>query len=364
MAGPGQDSEQDKPHEPTPQKLAEARKRGDVPRSTEISAAAAYLGLTVALVAFGAAATLHAGAALASLFGRADALAPAALGPGGAGLLGALMLETALAVSPLFLLPFLFALVSLIAQGAFVFAPEKLMPKLNRVSPIATARNKFGATGLAEFAKSVVKMCAVGAVLVIYLRGEIEAMLALVSFDAAALPEEIQATLVALLTRVSVIAVVIAAIDLFWQRYNHARKLRMSHQELRDEAKHSEGDPHIKASRRRRAEEIATNRMLHEVPTADVVIVNPSHYAVALKWSRLPGTAPVCVAKGVDEVAARIREAAVAAGVPLHRDPPTARALHAMVEVGREVEPEHYAAVAAAIRFAEQMRAAARRRGR
>ncbi len=156
---------------------------------------------------------------------------------------------------------------------------------------------------------------------------------------------------------------VVGLADLLWQRFDHARKLMMSFQELRDEAKESEGDPHLKSERRRRGQEIATNRMLADVPTADVVVVNPTHYAVALKWSREKGSAPVCVAKGVDEVALRIREAATVAGVPIRSDPPTARALHATTELGEEISHEHYAAVAAAIRFSEEIRAKARERG-
>lgn len=104
------------------------------------------------------------------------------------------------------------------------------------------------------------------------------------------------------------------------------------------------------------------NRMLADVPKADVVVVNPTHYAVALQWNRRAGRAPVCLAKGTDEIAARIREAAAAAGVPIHSDPPTARALHAVIDIGREIRPEHYAPVAAAIRYAERMRKRARDR--
>ena len=167
-----------------------------------------------------------------------------------------------------------------------------------------------------------------------------------------------------LLAITCLIAVAIAGVDLVWQRFDHARKLRMSFQEMREETKQSEGDPHMKAQRRSRAEAIATNRMLLDVPKADVVIVNPTHYAVALKWARTKGSAPVCVAKGEGEVALRIREIAATAGVPVHSDPPTARALHATVEIGREIAPEHYRAVAAAIRFADRMRKAARARGR
>ena len=166
-----------------------------------------------------------------------------------------------------------------------------------------------------------------------------------------------------LLTITSLIAVAVAGIDLVWQRFDHARRLRMSFQDLREETKQSEGDPYVKAQRRSRGEAIATNRMLLDVPKADVVIVNPTHYAVALKWSRARGSAPACVAKGEGEVALRIREVAETAGVAVHSDPPTARALHATVEIGREITPEHYRAVAAAIRFADRIRRAARERG-
>jgi flagellar biosynthetic protein FlhB len=153
---------------------------------------------------------------------------------------------------------------------------------------------------------------------------------------------------------------VIGAVDFLWQVSEHHRKNRMSHEELKEEVKQSEGDPHMKQQRRQRGMDIATNRMLRDVPSADVVIVNPTHYAVALKWDRGKVGAPVCVAKGVDEIAARIREVAAEAGVPMRRDPATARALHASVEIGQEILPEHYRAVAAAIRFAEAMRAKAR----
>ena len=134
----------------------------------------------------------------------------------------------------------------------------------------------------------------------------------------------------------------------------------MSRKELTDESKESEGDPHIKQQRRQRGYQIATNQMLAEVPKADVIIVNPTHYAVALKWDKTSGGAPVCVAKGVDEIATQIRKLAAEAGVPIHSDPPTARALHATIAIGAEIQSDHYRAVAAAIRFAEAMRVKAK----
>ena len=130
----------------------------------------------------------------------------------------------------------------------------------------------------------------------------------------------------------------------------------MSHKEQREETKESEGDPQMKAQRRQRAQKIAMSRMVAETKNADVLIVNPTHYAVALTWSRMGEDLPTCVAKGTDELALRLREAAAEAGVPIRDDPPCARSLHAAVEVGDPIRPEHFKAVAAAIRFADRVR--------
>jgi flagellar biosynthetic protein FlhB len=162
---------------------------------------------------------------------------------------------------------------------------------------------------------------------------------------------------------VTVLAVAVGAVDWIWEWGQHQQQNRMTRQELMDEAKSSEGDPQMKQQRRARAQAIAMNQMLADVPKADVIVVNPTHYAVALRWDRAGGGVPVCVAKGVDEIARRIREVAAEAGVPIFSDPPTARNLHAMVEIGAPIRPDHFRAVAAAIRFADLIRAKARRVG-
>ena len=255
-------------------------------------------------------------------------------------------------------------LVSLFAQQAITFSGEKLEPKLSRLSLLGNAKKRFGPSGLVDFAKAATKLAAVAIALFLYLARDLDRMIGAATADATVLGAMMMQSLVVLLTITCLIAITIAGLDLVWQRFDHARQLRMSYQDLREEAKQSEGDPHMKAQRRSRAEAIATNQMLLDVPKADVVIVNPTHFAVALKWSRARGTAPVCVAKGEGAVALRIREVAETAGIPIHSDPPTARALHATVEIGREIAPDHYRAVAAAIRFADRMRHAARQRGR
>ncbi|MGH6915997.1 MAG: EscU/YscU/HrcU family type III secretion system export apparatus switch protein, partial [Geminicoccales bacterium] len=151
---------------------------------------------------------------------------------------------------------------------------------------------------------------------------------------------------------------VVAAADYVWQRFDHLKRQRMTHQEAREEQKHTEVDPHLKQSRRERAVAIATNRMLRDVPTADVVITNPTHYAVALRWDRARlGSAPHCVAKGADEIALRIRQIAQGHGVVAFEDRPLARSLYDLVEIGTEIRVEHYRAVAAALNYAGRQRA-------
>ncbi|MFN4159272.1 MAG: flagellar biosynthesis protein FlhB [Gemmobacter sp.] len=350
-----EDNTTEKEFEPTERRLQEARQKGEIARSPDISAAAGYLGLLLAMVAFGPGIAEGLGTAGAVLLSQADRLAPSLARQGTAevgGILGTVLISAA----PLFLLPMVAVLLSLTAQRAIVFAPSKLSPKLNRISPLQGLKSKFGRKGLFEFAKSLTKLILVTAILTLFLRTEAGRIVAAVAFDPGIVATELMRQLNTFLMLVCVMAGVIGALDFFWQRAEHLRSQRMTRKEMLDEMKSSEGDPHVKAQRRQRGQEIATNRMLLDVAKADVVIVNPTHYAVALRWDRSSRRAPVCVAKGVDEVAARIRARAAEAGVPMHRDPPTARMLHATVEIGAEIRTDQYRAVAAAIRFAQAMR--------
>ncbi len=360
----GQDDDAEKSLEASQKKLDDARKKGEVPKSNDLITAAAYAGMLGALLFGGAAGLSELGAALTGLLGDADRIA-ASLGDGDGGgsqLAGALMVETARAMGPLFVLPPAFALICVLAQRAFTVTGSKLQPKLSRISILSNAKQKFGPEGLVEFAKSAVKLLTYAVILSVFVASTLPTILAFVSLDPGLSMAASLRLVVRFLWIVLAVAVVIGMADLLWQHHHHLQKNRMSRKEMTDEHKDSEGDPHFKAQRRRRGQEIAMNGMLADVPDASVVIVNPTHYAVALKWNRADAGAPECVAKGVDHVAARIREAAEAAGVPIHSDPPTARALHAVVEIGEEVRPEHYAAVAVAIRFAEDMKRKARAR--
>ncbi len=228
-------------------------------------------------------------------------------------------------------------LLGLIATRALIFSPQKLAFDIKRINPVKNAAQKFGKDGLVTFAFSLGKaglVCAGGWFLFASLLDRIAA--------AAMADGQWVAALGSILGQVLMLGLVVSIVftvpDMLWKWFDHRRKNRMSRQEMQDEFKDSEGDPHMKGARRQRAVDIAMKQMLADVPTADVIIVNPTHYAVALKWSRGSGRAPVCVAKGTDEVAARIRAKATEAGVPIWSDPPCARAIHAQVKVGEEID--------------------------
>lgn len=350
-----EDDDDDKQHEPSQKRLEEARKRGEIPKSNDLTTAAAYAGMLLVGLVGGIGVLQQFGQAAMVLLDQSDRLAPLLMQRATAPVAG-MAFGFGTVVAPLFIFPMLAVLLALIAQRAIVFAPEKLVFKASRISPFATAKQKFGREGLFEFAKSFAKLIVVAVILGSHLLAnaeQITASLALAPAQGVALMLNL---LLEFLFLVVITVTVFGAVDYMWQRAQHMRRNRMSRKDLMDEMKDSEGDPHVKQQRRQRGQEIATNRMLLDVAKADVVVVNPTHYAVALKWNRKTRGAPICVAKGVDEVAARIREKAAEAGVPMHSDPPTARAIHASVEIGQQIRADHYKAVAAAIRFAEAMR--------
>ena len=342
-------------HEATPKKLEEARRKGETPASQEIVGAAVFASLILSVAAFGEGAVARSGAVLASLIGSPERYFD------DAALMGATVAR-ALGVAGLaLLLPLLggalvVAILGFVAQGTVTFAPEKLRPKLNRISPINGAKQKFGREGLFNFAKSFGKLTIYSALLAFVLVLGADAWIHSSHLPTEALIFETRRLIAGFLIAAAVTMLTFGLIDLFWQRASFFRRQRMTQNELKDEMKESEGDPHQKGARRQRARELAATGRVADTAGADVVIVNPTHFAVALKWDRKRGTAPICVAKGTDRIAARIREIANENGVPIRSDPPTARLLHATIAVGEEIRPEHFRAVATAIRFADAIR--------
>lgn len=352
------EDQQERTHDPSQRRLEEARKRGDVPRSTDLTSAAGWLGLILALAIWGSGIVSDLGSAGMIVLGQSDRIAsgfPPASSTGGGMQIG-LTWQVLRALIPVFLLPMALAALALAVQKALIFTPDNLLPKLSRISPTANAGKKFGRAGLLGFLKVLAKMIAVATCLWLYLSRQSDRLIGSSSLSGHQVSSLLITMVTEFLVLVCALALVMGGVDYCWQRFEHLRRNRMSRQELTDEVKDSEGDPQFRAHRRQRAREIATNRMLKDVASADVIVVNPTHYAVALRWNRATRGAPVCVAKGVDEIAARIRERAANAGVPVHSDPPTARALYATVDLGAQIRPEHYVAIAAAIRFADKMR--------
>ena len=354
------DSDAEKSLEPTQRRLDELRRQGDIARSPELIAAASLVGFSLALTLAGRTLVDGLGDMGATLLGQSDRLAPRLLA-GSAALSGAILGRLALLLLPIFGLPLVLLIGAALAQRAFGIVPARIAPRWSRVSPMAGARARLGREGLVAFLRNLAKAGAVLVALITVVGPALPALLTRFDLAAGAAGLWMVRLALRLLAVAAVMALVFGGLDYLWQWWLHRQRARMSREEMKSEMKDSEGDPHMKAHRRQRGQEIALNKMLAEVKTADVVVVNPTHYAVALKWKRSDRRPPVVVAKGVDDIAARIRERAAEAGVPLYSDPPTARALHATVDVGKTIQPDHYKAVAAAIRFAEAMRRRARR---
>lgn len=351
-----QDTGADKSHEPTQQKLRKSREKGDVPYSVEATAAATYIGFFVVLITVAGWTIMRLHGTLTGFFHKPDAYRDLLLYSREADVKLSLLFQILISIGPVFALIMLAAIASVFGQRAWTFAPSKIKPKLSRLSLIDNAKQKYGLNGLAEFVRSLAKLSAVLLVLYFAYQSRFIDLPGLAGLPYQAIAQLLHKEAIYFCGFITVAAVAIAAIDLPWRQLQHRNRLKMTHQELKEENKDTEGDPSLKAARRHRAETIAMNHMLQDVPKADIVIVNPTHYAVALKWDRARRATPVCVAKGVDEIAARIREAAATAGVPIKRDPPTARSIYGLVDIGKEIKKEHFAAVAAAIHYADEAR--------
>ena len=348
-----QDAE--KSFEPSQKRLDEARKRGDVPSSADLSTAAVYGVLALGLTLLGPMAIDQFATAASGMIAEADRLPQDWFRSARTPTLGALVSFGA-PIFALMILPLCAALAVTMAQRGLTFAPDRIAPKWSRISPLAGFGQRFGAEGLFSFAKGLFKMLAICALIAGLVPRYGDQVMQSLQYSAGQSTVLMLQIVIQILFLAFMASLVFGALDYGWQWLQHRRRNMMTRQEMVDEHKESEGDPHTKGQRQQKGREIAMAQMLQDVAKADVVLVNPTHYAVALKWRRGDRSAPICVAKGVDEVAARIRAKAAEAGVPVHRDPQTARTIYATVEIGQAIRPEHYKSVAAAIRFAEAMR--------
>jgi len=352
------DVAQERTEQPTTKRLEEARRKGQVPRSPELTTAAVVLIAGVALDLLGS----RLGGALYDLMRsslsltRAQALDESRLVHS----LVASSAEALRACAPVLGLTLVAALLAPLAIGGWNLSFEALVPDLTRLSPLAGLERLFSARSAVELAKTFGKFLLVAGAAVVFLWQRSPELLALGTEPLRpAIAHAAQLSGNALLVLAGSLAV-IAAIDVPWQLWSHSRRLRMSRQEIREELKESEGSPEVRGRVRRLQHEVAKRRMMQKVPKADVVVVNPTHYAVALSYDERRMRAPVVVAKGAGEVAARIREVAIEHRVPIFEAPPLARALHRAVPLDGEIPASLYVAVAQVLTYVYQLRIARR----
>ncbi|HPF77820.1 MAG TPA: flagellar biosynthesis protein FlhB [Alphaproteobacteria bacterium] len=354
MSDGEQSDDSQKTEEPTPKKLEESRKKGQVALSREVNNWVMLLTGTIVVLIIGPSSMAHLKNHMQSYIEKAH-LMPSI--PGGFGfvlgdsfwsVLGILTLPLVIFMIAAFLAPFL--------QIGPLFSGETIKPDISKISPMKGFQRLFSMRSIMEFIKGLVKIGVIGAVGVILLRpfyGEVDHM---VGLPIPMMLDELQSLVLRLMTGILVVLLVVAVIDLVYQRYEHYKKMRMTKQELKDEYKQTEGDPHVRAKLRQLRQEKARARMMQAVPKADVVITNPTHYSLALQYDPDTMDAPVLLAKGVDDVAMRIREVAKEHDIPLYENKPLARALYDTVEIDQMIPPEHYRAVAEVISYVFQLK--------
>ncbi|MDB5566410.1 MAG: flagellar biosynthetic protein FlhB [Tardiphaga sp.] len=342
------DSDAEKTQDPTQKRLDDAHDRGDVAKSQEVNTWFLMAGATLVLSSFGSSIGTGLQVPFRNLLQNSWMIRTD--GP------GLLLLAKSLCTTVLSTLgmPFLFLIIAAVGgnliQHKMVFSTEGLTPKFSKISPMEGAKRLFGKQAVANFLKGLFKLIALGAVMCAVLWPERFRIDAMIRFD----PTVILGTTVTLtLQLMSAVVAMLAAVaiaDFFFQYRTWYEKQKMSLQEVKEEYKQSEGDPHIKGKIRQLRQAMMKKRMMAAVPKASVIITNPTHYAVALSYER-GMSAPICVAKGIDSIALKIREVAGKHDIPIVENVPLARALYATTEIDEEIPVEHYHAVAEIIGY-------------
>lgn len=344
--------------DPTPRRLEEAIKRGDVVKSTEVSTWFTIAGGTLMLMVFAAPVATSLEMTLRGLLAHSYEIS--ADGPALADLTKVLAMRVLAALGiPLMLLT-LAAFAGTAMQHRILFSVEPLMPAFSKISPAAGFKRLFSKVAFANFVKGLVKLTLFGAVIAALLWPQRYRLGGLVATDPAMILPFTRALAMQMLGTVVAILAVVAAADYLFQYRQWYDRQKMSFRELKEEFRQSEGDPAIKNKIRQLRHARARKRMMAAVPKASVVITNPTHFAVALQYER-GMTAPVCVAKGADLIARKIREVAEAHDIPIVENPPLARALHGTVEIDQEIPQEHYRAVAEIIGYVMKLRRSVQR---
>jgi len=343
-----------KTEEPTPKRLNEARNKGQVAKSQEVNSWFMLLTLTILVIAF--IPTL--GAKMLDML-RGILMNVHEIDLTGGGIVTR-MREVLSSLLAFLLVPMVLAVCAGLAanllQTGFLFAPESISPKPEKLNPISGVKRLFSLKSVVDFLKGIIKISLVATVALIIIYPDFHSMPAMVTTQLSDSLGVLREEAIKLLIGVMFVLTIIAFLDLLYQRYEHTKNLRMTKQEVKDENKQSEGDPQVKAKIRSLRMQRARQRMMAAVPTADVVVTNPTHFAVALQYDQESMAAPKLVAKGADLVAKRIRDVANDNDVPIVENAPLARALYSGVELDQEVPEEHYQAVAEVISYVMRLR--------
>lgn len=347
------DESAEKTEQPTPKKLQDAAEKGQIARSKDLGTAFVLMGSAAALLIFGkmlAMAVLDIGQRMMRLNTK-DIFEPNSMFTAW----GEVAQRLVVPMSGIFAIVLLAAFIGNTLLGGFNFSWQAAAPKFSKMNPLTGFKRMFGLQAMVELIKSILKVVVV--VGIAYL------LLKLFFFDIMSLslmsePNNIESAmyfLAWLFMGLCASVTVIAAVDAPYQKWNHIRQLKMSLQEIKDEYKNSEGDPHIKARIRRTQMQMSMKRMMQEVPKADVIVTNPTHYAVALKYDQGKFRAPVVVAKGVDEVALHIRKIATEHKVPIIESPSLARSVYHTTELDHPIPEQLFAAVAQVLAYVYQL---------
>ncbi len=349
MAEEGGTDDSQKTEDPTPRRLEDARKKGQVVYSREVTSWVVLFASTLLIVGAGPGIGTSLKDTLQVFLARPhDLLAD----PGGLGrVLTGMMAEVSLVlILPLLMLA-VAAILSAFVQTGPILSAESIKPDLKKLSPIAGFGRMFSKKAIAEFVKGLAKLGVVGAAMFFAIRPFFDGAVHYVGLDLNQSLFELEVLFLKLMVAALLVMFVIAIADYVYQRYEFMQKMKMSKQEIKDEYKQTEGDPHVKGRLRQLREQKARQRMIQAVPTADVVITNPTHYAVALKYDIKEMDAPTLVAKGTDLVAQKIKEVARENKVPVLENPALARALFDSMDLDQQIPTEHFKAVAEVISY-------------
>lgn len=348
MAEGDEQDDAQRTEDPTPKKLEEARKRGQVPMSKETNTWLMLFISTIVIVAFGPEIASRLTVLLRAFMDQSWQLPGV---PGASKVLRGLTMDViAIMAIPLLVL-FVAAMAGPFAQVGPLFSPESIKPKLDKLSPIQGFKRLFSKRSFFEFFKGVLKVVIIGIVSYVILKPYFALLPNIIDMPIALLLKEMMGIFIKLMTGILVVLFLLAGMDLLFQRWSHMQQMRMSRQEIRDEYKQTEGDPQVRSRLRQMRMERARKRMMQNVPSATVVVTNPTHFAVALKYDPEEMDAPVCVAKGQDVIALKIREVAAANDVIIVENPPLARTLYTVLEIDDVIPSEHYKAVAEVISY-------------